>query len=133
MNKNYRKGYMFQRRVVKFLRKKGFNCVTQPKSAFPDIIAWRPLMDQEGNNLKLHTQMQNGKVIICLPFFVSMVECKVNKHLTKQEKQKAKDLLEKGVCNVFLIAYRVGRKLEFQEFFLKPKELKNERTQNYIG
>lgn len=124
---------IFQRRVVKFLTKKGFNCVTQPKNAFPDIIAWRPLMDQNGNNLKLYTQMQNGKTTICIPFFVAMVECK-EKYLKKEKNKKAKELLDKGSCNVFLTAYRAGRKLEFHEFFLKPKgELKNEGTQSYIG
>ena len=54
-NKSYRIGYNFQRRVVKHLEGQGFNCIVQPKSAFPDIVAWKPFLDEKGNFLLLNT------------------------------------------------------------------------------
>jgi len=40
MNKSYRKGYAFERRVVSQLSRLGYFVVRQGKSAFPDIIAF---------------------------------------------------------------------------------------------
>ena len=139
MNKSYRIGYNFQRRVVKHLVQNGFNCVVQPKSAFPDIIAWKPFIDAAGNIMSLNTQtIIEGKISYrqFFPFFVSMVECKVNKYLSKQEKEKAKTILEEGNCNVFVIAYRNKRKLEFQEMFLENKTPKTKPIKtipSYLG
>ena len=121
-SRSYRIGYNFQRRVVKHLKEKGFNCIVQPKSAFPDIVAWKPFEDGKGGSLALNVQaVIEGKAIfkVLFPFFVALVECKVNKYLSKKEKDAAIQILKEGRCNTFLIAYREKRKLKFQEIELK--------------
>ena len=92
MNKSYRKGYVFQQRVKKCLEKLGWFCVVQPRSKFPDIIAV----------MKLNHQY----------FDVIMVECKMNKYLSKEEKEKSKTFKDK--CSLFLVAYKKGRELLFR-------------------
>ena len=96
-NKNYLIGYRFQRRAKDFLEKNGYRCVIQPRSKFPDIVAW----SQDIYEKQL--------------FKVLLVECKVNKYLSKEEKLKAKKLIKDGTCSKFLVAYRDGRKLRFTE------------------
>lgn len=121
-SKSYRIGYHFQRRVVKHLNDKGFNCVVQPKSAFPDIIAWKPFDNGQGGFLALNVQATiEGKSVtkMIFPYFVTMVECKVNKYLSKKEKEEATKILNEGRCNSFMVAWRDGRKLKFQELELK--------------
>jgi len=123
-SKSYRIGYNFQRRVVKHLKEKGFNCIVQPKSAFPDIVAWKPFNDGKGNSLALNVQEtidEETKSKVVFPFYVSLIECKVNKYLSKKEKIEATKILEEGRCNSFLVAYRENRKLKFQEIELKDK------------
>ena len=39
MNKNYRRGYTFEKRVQKFLESIGYLVIRQGKSSFPDLIA----------------------------------------------------------------------------------------------
>jgi len=126
VSKSYRIGYNFQRRVVKHLSEKGFNCIVQPKSAFPDIIAWKPFIDGNGRTLAINTQTRIGDKSyqdIMIPFYVSLIECKVNKYLNKKEKDATKQILEEGRCNSFFVAYRDKRKLEFEEFKLKKAKI----------
>lgn len=99
MNRSYRIGYSFQRRVKKYLEKLNWNCIIHPRSAFPDIVAWK----RKG--------FTNSYSLI-------MIECKVNKYLTKEEKEKAFDLLSNGKCGKFYVAYRTRKKLKFYEFGL---------------
>ena len=97
MNRSYRIGYRFQQRVKKHLESEGWNCVVHPRSKFPDIIAWRSLL-------------------LFSPYFeVQMVECKVNKYLSKDEKIKARVEIIAKNCTRFLVAYRKKRKLMFYE------------------
>lgn len=70
VNKNYQKGYRFQQRVKKYLEKEGYFVILSPKSRFPDGVA-----------------ILEGKTF----FF----ECKWNKYLTKEEKEKGKELMLK--------------------------------------
>jgi Holliday junction resolvase len=69
-NKSYQKGYRFQLRVKKYLEEKGYFVMLSPKSKFPDGIA--------GDNAGWF-----------------LFECKWNKYLTKEEKEKARALLKK--------------------------------------
>ena len=78
MNRSYRIGYAFQNRVKKYLVKKGWNIITQPKSAFPDHLCW-----------KLKSLMHKSYEVI-------FVECKVNKYLSRDEKEKATLLLKEN-------------------------------------
>jgi len=95
MNKSYMIGYRFQIRVKKHLESKGYMCIVQPRSAFPDIVAWRSEFSG---------------------FDILLVECKVNKYLSKEEKQRMIDLIESERCSSFLVAYRKKRKMKFQEY-----------------
>jgi len=139
-SKSYRIGYNFQRRVVNHLKKLGFNCIVQPKSAFPDILAWRPFINENGEALALNVQENlDGRISYktILPFYVSFIECKVNKYLSKKEKDAAKLILKEGRCNVFLVAHRKNRKLLFQEIKLDNEKIiatnVDKPTPSYIG
>ena len=78
-----RKGDNFERRVKAFLISKGFFCIRQASSAFPDLIAVR-------------------KVNKCPELF--FIECKMCKYLSQKEKADLKDLAEK-FAGTALVAY----------------------------
>jgi len=131
------KSYHFQQRVLKHFKEQGFNCVVQQK-AFPDIIAWKPFIDARGLSPVLFTQIVHGEDIYhdqFIPFFVTFVECKINKSLNKKEKIEAKKFLKENRCNTFLVAWKDGRKLEFQELKIKKPEIKPQERLNptYFG
>jgi len=69
-NKSYQKGYRFQQRVKKYLENLGYFVMISPKSRFPDGIA-----------------LKSEKSFL--------FECKWNKYLSKEEKEKARELVEK--------------------------------------
>ena len=95
-SRSYRIGYNFQRRVKKDLEKQGWFVLTQPKSAFPDMICWKPITQN------LYSLMG--------------VECKVNKYLSRAEKEEANKLLSSGYMSQMLVAYRDGNKLIYYKF-----------------
>ena len=72
MNKNYERGYRFEKRVQKDLQNKGYIVFRQGKSAFPDLLVF-------------------GR------YEAAMVECKYGQHprLSKEEIQKFKDMKRK--------------------------------------
>ncbi len=74
---NKGKGIRFERQVRKYLEDKGFFVVRQASSKFPDIIA----IDKIN---------------------VYFIECKVNKYISKEEREKFKQLYDLGIP---LIAY----------------------------
>jgi len=87
-NRSYRIGYNFERRVRKFLQSQypqGI-IIRQGKSSFPDL--W--LLLPNGNHA---------------------YECKVNKYLSKEEKEKAKYIKDRGFP--FTVVYREGHKMRF--------------------
>ncbi|MHA1408865.1 MAG: hypothetical protein ACTSQY_00855 [Candidatus Odinarchaeia archaeon] len=77
LNKSYIKGRRFEGRVKKFLEEKGWFVVRQYKSRFPDLIAVRQFKDS--TDMSLHT-------------VAIVVECKWNKHLSKEEQEKLLEL-----------------------------------------
>ena len=79
-----RKGDNFERRIKKLLISKGFFCVRQPRSAFPDLIAVRKVA--QGPEL----------------FFI---ECKMCKYLSQEEKSNLKELAVK-FAGTALVAYK---------------------------
>ena len=85
----YRKGYNFERRVLKHFEKQGWYVIRQGKSRFPDLWLLKP-----------------NEVI--------PIECKVNKYLSKKEKEQVRNLLNIGF--EFYVAYRVNRKLKFDKY-----------------
>jgi len=133
MNKSYRKGYAFQRRVKKYLEKQGFECIIRPRSQFPDITAYCKL----GAKIEANIFYNNGKDSIKSmidPFIIFDIECKVNKYLTKEEKEKALKRISDGKCNAFFVAYRKNRKLHFDGIIPELKfKIKNEGHSKYIG
>lgn len=83
-NKSYAKGYRFQTRVKKFLEKEGWKVLTSPKSRFPDLTCWRKVcIDDYLGSLWIFEMMQ--------------VECKYNKYLCNDEKEKVKVIKESGM------------------------------------
>ena len=96
VNRNYRIGYNFERRVIKFYKKEypDAEIVRQGKSKFPDI--W-----------------------VILPNKSFPCECKVGKYLDGTEKMLAKALVSKGFS--FRVAYRNGKKLDFWDGGIKEK------------
>lgn len=108
-NRSYRIGYNFQNRVKKYLQGKGWNSIAHPKSSFPDLMCWK------GDSSILVSQFKEEETQI--RYKVIFVECKVNKYLTKEEKEKAAEIIKTMKCNNFYVAYRKGKKLLFYEFF----------------
>jgi Holliday junction resolvase len=104
-NRNYIKGYRFERRVKKHLEKQGWTVFRQGKSAFPDLICLRM-------NTILEAVMPNLKDQIT---DVMLVECKVNeKDLSKEEVEALRTLREDTNASTFL-AYREKRKIKLKE------------------
>ena len=112
-SRSYEIGYRFQRRVKEHMTKLGWNVIIQPKSAFPDMICWRPIMISEA-----------------LLFEINAIECKVNKYLNPDEKTKTKEIFLKNRCNRFIVAYRKTKKLLFYEYKLVNGELVYNDMQN---
>jgi len=85
VNKNYIKGKKFERRVAKSLESLGYVVVMAGGRKFPDGIALRSFS------------------ILFPKYFV--YECKVNKYLSKEEKESAKEIkLKTGLP--FLVFWR---------------------------
>jgi len=104
-NKSYQIGYRFQLRVKKRLQKEGWFVLTQPKSAFPDMICWKPVtMKILGD----HNTYKYYKVI--------GVECKVNKYLSRAEKAEATRLLKENYVSRMYVYHRKNRTMLFYEF-----------------
>jgi len=92
----YKRGYKFEKRVQRFYEEIGFFVVRQGKSAFPDLIVIS----------EAFTSLHGGHS-------VTMIECKINGIISKQEKERARELIKKGF--MFKVAYREGKKLLFKE------------------
>ena len=94
---NYKgKGIRFERIVRKYLEDKGFFVVRQASSKFPDIIA----IDKVN---------------------VYFIECKTNKYISKEEKQKLNELYQLGIP---LIAYPEKSMEDVHFCNLKYREVK---------
>jgi len=76
-------------KVRDILKTKGYFVVRQAKSTFPDLVALK------GNE-------------------IVFIECKVNKYLSRKEKEKIKEIKEKVKCK-FLVAYNDKGKVKFYE------------------
>ena len=98
-NKSYRRGYNFERRVLKFLESNGYFVVRQAKSSFPDLIAINYLGT---------------------PIFI---ECKVNGKLSYKEQKRAEEIVKKYKVP-FFIAHRYKRRIVFSPL-KKQKEKKS--------
>ena len=97
-NKSYVKGYNFERRVMKHLEKSGFFVQRSGKSKFPDLIAVRK-SDFAGVNMP----------------DVLIVEVKVNKYISREEKSEADEIFEKTKIPL-TVFWRDGRKLMRYEY-----------------
>jgi Holliday junction resolvase len=80
MHKNKVKGTVFERRVVGYLKNRGYYAIRQGSSRFPDIIAIKLGCDS------------------------LIIECKINKYISKEEKNKLKDMSTK--YGTVMVAYR---------------------------
>ena len=104
VNKNYRIGYNFERRVKKVLEKAGCIVFRQGKSKFPDLIC----IIKKG-----HIVVIEGQMFVTFGWGQCfIVECKVNKYLDAKEKAEAKELAKH--VN-FFVAYRKNRKIKFYQ------------------
>jgi len=93
------KGYRFEQKVKHLLSSEGFFCVRQGKSAFPDLVAI--------NKKKVY-----------------LIECKVNKYISKQERKALLDY-EKKYNIIPIIAYNNNGKVEFCDLEYKKENLIN--------
>ena len=97
-----RKGDRFEYKVKKYLEKCGYWVRRAPKSSFPDLVAI--------------TQLYNKKII---GFFI---EVKMNKYLSKAEKNKLKELQNTyGLTSI--IAYKKDRQIMFCDLRYKEFEI----------
>jgi Holliday junction resolvase len=96
-NKNYIKGYNFQQRVKKYMAKLGWNVIVRPRSAFPDLHCWKkdPLYGTE-------------------LYMIIEIECKTNKYLSKEEKEKVNALKKQGTI-IYLAWKDKKRKMNIDE------------------
>ncbi len=109
MNKSYAIGYRFEQRVKKYMKNKGWNVLRQAKSAFPDLLCWRH------KGYILEGNIKNDKYIYEIVF----IECKCNKYLNKEEKEKAIKIIKNEQCSHFYVAHRkkYSRKIYFYKLF----------------
>jgi len=92
-NKNYLKGYNFEKRVKKYLESLGYYVLRQGKSAFPDLIA---IKKAEKDNCAVYA-----------------IECKVKrKYLSVDERNRLVKMWYNFNLSPYL-AYREGKKLFF--------------------
>lgn len=92
VNRSYRIGYNFERRVIRHLEGRGYFVTRSGKSKFPDGVAVKDTQFSRGHS------------------HVIIFECKVNKYLSQDEKEKAAIIQAKtGVP--MTVFYRDGRKL----------------------
>jgi len=90
-NKNYLKGYRFEKKTQKYLENIGYITYRQAKSSFPDIIA-----------------IKKGETVL--------VECKVNGKLSRKEKENAKEIYEiTGI--IFMLAYNENGKVKLKKLY----------------
>lgn len=85
-NKNYMKGYRFEKEVQDHWENKGFHVVRQGKSAFPDLVCFK---------------MEDGEIELVI------VECKADGgkgYLTPEERERAEEYAEEGFT--FYTAYK---------------------------
>jgi Holliday junction resolvase len=90
-----KKGDNFERKVKKYFQSLNFFVVRQSASAFPDLI------------------VINSKVVY-------FIECKMNKYISKEEKQELIRLSNLGNC---LICYNEKGKIRFCDIYYKPKNI----------
>ena len=96
-NKSYRIGYQFEARCRKNLESQGFVVIRSGKSRFPDFVALR---------------IVEGPVLPKIFFG----ECKVNKYISKEEKEKADEIKLKTKLP-FLVFYRKDHKIRWYEIW----------------
>jgi len=94
-NRNYLKGTQFERDVKKRLESVGYHIQRSPKSQFPDGIALRTF-----------------KSILPKQF---MFECKMRKHMSREEKSKA-DIIKLKTGLPFLVFYKEDGKIRWYEY-----------------
>lgn len=87
MNRKYRKGYLFERRVKKYLEKKGFRVFRLAGSKPADLIA-----------------MKQNKVYI--------IECKIEERMRRSAAEKIQEL-SRGTPAKPVIALRIKRSIKF--------------------
>jgi len=89
MSLAYRRGYNFERRVIRDLESKGYFVARQARSSFPDLIA-----------------IKDGEVLL--------IECKVRGYLSKKERERIEQI--KAITKAkFLVARRVKRRIVYEE------------------
>lgn len=140
VSKSYKIEHDFKKSVVTHLKKEGFNCISQPKDMFPDILAWRPFIDGKGDTLVINVQSNLSGTVTnktVFPFYVSFIECRKDKPLSKKERNIAKSILKEGRCNTFLVAHKKNKKLLFKEIMLEDEKVImkpiNKQLPTYIG
>ena len=129
-----------KKEVKSYLEKQGFSCVVRPNKEFTDILAYISMgVDVEGMiNSKVITKKKDFETQIPFkidPFILFEIKCKEGK-LTKLERKKAEELINKKGCNAFLVAFKKGKKLLFNQYFLKSKKqipILNDNYTRYIA
>ena len=94
-NKNYQKGYNFERKVKRFLEKGGWVVFRQGKSSFPDLICIKPNLIQSSTDAKCQQLIDFAVKDTCL---VMAVECKKRKgkyYQTKEDKESIESFKQK--------------------------------------
>lgn len=85
----YQRGRRFEYRVQRWLRKKGWFVVRQPRSAFPDMIA-----------------LERGRLLI--------IECRMGGSMSRKERREIVTLARNKLGGEALLAYREGPNLSFK-------------------
>jgi len=97
-NKSYQIGYRFEYRCKKELESQGYIVIRSGKSRFPDFVALR-----------------NVSIVLPKIFFG---ECKVNKYISKEEKNKA-DMIKLQTGLPFYVFYKENHKIRWYEYETK--------------
>lgn len=93
----YRIGYAFEYRIRKFLEKNNYFIIRSGKSRFPDGVA-----------------LSVDSFVADLPAKF-LFECKKNKYLSKEEKEEAKQIIQKTGMK-FFVFWNNKRKIDWYSF-----------------
>jgi len=136
-NKQYAKGYRFEKRVQRFLTEKGYKVIRQGRSQFPDLLAyptklqkteliWLPSKvkfnrDEYEKEQRINNNLRDVDEICVERDYNLFVECKNWKtvpknpllQLSKDEKNRFKKLDNILLNAIMLLAYNDNKKIKF--------------------
>ena len=120
-------------KTKKSLETQGFK-VIQQRFKFPKLIAWQHFMNPDGQPLRIQTLHKSNpsKFISYTPFVILGVDF-LKGRPTKEDEEKAIDLINQGIVTSFIYMTEIGRYEIITEDMKVITENGNTINTRYIG